>query len=67
MIMSDSILKFELLKSTNYYAWKGSMQAALVLKDLWDATERNSTWAALEPAEKTKQDAKAMALITVCI
>ena len=64
--MTDSI-KFEALKSDNYYTWKQNMQAALVLKDLWDAVEQDGTYAALEAAGKNKADQKATALIQVKI
>ena len=64
--MADT-LKFEALKSSNYYTWRENMKAVLILKDLWSAVEVDDAYEALEDAAKKTMDDKAAALMQVKI
>ena len=65
--MTSSDLKFETLRSTNYYSWRNDMRAALTLRELWDAVERGEEWEALTEQEQATMAGKAYALILICI
>ena len=64
--MGDN-LKFEALKSNNYYTWRQNMTAALVLKDLQHAVSQDAKYQALDATEKATMNAKAAALMKVKI
>ena len=64
--MSDG-LKYEALKSTNYYAWKVQMYSALVLKDVYQAVDAGAVWDALEASAKDTMNKKALALMRIKI
>ena len=60
--MVDS-LRFEALRSTNYYTWRETMQSCLILKDMWCAVEPDAEFNALEAPQKATTDRKAIALM----
>ena len=63
----DSLPKFPLLNTMNYYLWKDNMEAALQLKELWHAVAEDTVYRALDGPAQAKMQSKARAVIVLML